>query len=550
MTSAADGENGRDGDIAVIGMAGRFPGAAIIAQFWQNLVQCKESVSVLTDEPGYLPAYGLLAGADEFDAEFFGISADDAVLLDPQQRVLLECAHEALEAAGHGGPDRPVTGVFVGGSSTDHAARVRAGLPTVAESKLRLGTDLDYLSSRIAYQLGLSGPALTVLTACSSSLVAVHTAVQSLLAGDCEVALAGGASVLVDVRPERHDPDDIHSADGHCRPFDAAAGGTVPASGVGLVVLRPLADAHADGDHVHAVIRGTAVNNDGRDKVGFAAPSAVGQAEVVEAAHLVAGVGAGEISYLEAHGTATALGDPLEVAALTQAFRTSTDKVGHCLLGSVMSNIGHTYAAAGVAALLKTVLSVEHAVVPASLHFTAPNPEIDFASSPFVVNARTRQWESEGPRIAGVHATGVGGTNAHAVVAQAPATPAPAPAPDDPHQLLVLSARTATALEAAAARLTWFLAENPDVRLADVAWTLQTGRTHHAERRFVVATSASSAATALRDGTAGVPHPLATTGTRWLSGEPVDFAALHNGPRRRVPLPTYPFERRRYVVPS
>ncbi|TDD61599.1 polyketide synthase [Kribbella antibiotica] len=404
------------GYVAVIGMSGRFPGASSVPEFWQNLLDGREGITRTTDEDsGFLPAYGVLADADEFDADRFGYSADEAAIIDPQQRLLLTCARETLGNAGYGASGRPVTGVFAGGSTTDHAARLRTrGVP---ESLIRLGTDLDYLSSRIAYKLGLSGPALTVLTACSSSLVAVHLAVQSLLAGDCDLALAGGASVQAGPFRTPYDPEGIFSPTGRCRPFDATGDGTVPASAVALVALRPLADAIADGDHVHAVIRGTAMNNDGRAKIGFTAPSVVGQATAARAAQLVAGVTAAEIGYVETHGTATPIGDPIELAALTKAFRETTDRTGFCRVGSVKSNIGHADAAAGITGLIKTVLSVEHGVLPASLHFTEPNPEIDFAASPFVVNTTTTPWP--GHRIAGVNATGIGGTNAHVIVAQA-----------------------------------------------------------------------------------------------------------------------------------
>ncbi|ONI86956.1 hypothetical protein ALI144C_09915 [Actinosynnema sp. ALI-1.44] len=530
--------------MAVTAMTGRFPGASTVAEFWDNLLQGTESITLTgTTESDHVPAYGILPGADEFDAEFFGYSPEEALIIDPQQRLLLECAHEALERAGHGGPERLTTGVFVGGSSTDHAAKVRERLPSMAESKVRLGSDLDYLSSRIAYKLGLSGPAMTVLTACSSSLVAVHLAVQSLLSGDCALAIAGGASVLVDVPRMRYDPDGIFSRHGRCRPFDANGDGTVGASAVGVVVLRPLTEAHADGDHIHAVIRGTAVNNDGRAKIGFTAPSVSGQAAAIRAAHLVAGVDAGEIGYVETHGTATAMGDPIEIAALTRAFRDSTDGVGYCRIGSVKSNIGHADAAAGVVGLIKTVLCVEHAMLPASLHFERPNPEIDFGSSPFVVNTRTQPWAGS-PRIAGVNAIGIGGTNAHAVIAQAP-PPRPTSSAPSP-QLLVLSARTEQALD----RLARLLAEQvADQDLADVAWTLQTGRTHHAVRRYVVAASVAEAVSALRGETHAAPDDLVALGDRWVAGEPVDFTALHAGhQRRRARVPTYPFERRPHTM--
>ena len=493
--------------IAVTGMAGRFPGAASVTQFWQNLCRGIESISVLDDHrdpahPEYVPAYGLLAGADEFDAEFFGYAPNDALILDPQHRLMLECAHEALERAGYGGSDRPVTGVFVGGSGTNYAEHVRAQLdqlPFIDEWQVRQSTAVDFLSSRIAYQLGLTGPAVTVQTACSTSLVAVHVAIQALLAGDCDMAIAGGASVIVSLPRMRYTPGGIVAPDGHCRTFDAASAGTVSASAVGLVVLRPLADALADGDHVHAVIRGSAINNDGRGKVGFTAPSVSGQVAAIRAAHAAAGVHPDEIGYVEAHGTATALGDPIEVAALTRAFGAGTDPRGRCWIGSVKTNIGHADAAAGVVGLIKTVLAVEHGVLPPSLHFERPNPAIDFASSPFEVNTKLRAWGTPGrPRIGATNALGVGGTNAHVVVAQAPA--APEVSVGRSHQLLVLSARTRSGVETAARQLADHLTAHPDEDLADVAWTLQTGRAAHPHRRFVVCADLTEAVAALRDG--------------------------------------------------
>ncbi|MEV8033708.1 type I polyketide synthase [Streptomyces sp. NPDC086182] len=513
-----DEPNAQEDLVAVVGMAGRFPGAQDLESFWENLLAGRETVRVLTDRsdpdhPEYVPAYGVLDGAGDFDPAFFGLSPNDALITDPQQRLLLECAYEAMERAGHGSDDRPVTGVFVGASGNGYAETVRARideLPFVDEWRLRQATAPDFLSTRIAYHLNLTGPALTVQTACSTSLVAVHVAVQALLNGECDMALAGGASVLPHLPRMRYTPGGIVAADGHCRTFDADSSGTVGASAVGLVVLRPLLDALEDGDHVHAVIRGSAVNNDGRQKIGFTAPSVTGQAEVVRAAHLVAGVDAGDIGYVEAHGTATALGDPIEVAALTKAFRESTDRRGYCRIGSVKSNIGHADSAAGVVGLIKTVLAVEHGVIPASLHFQRPNPAIAFVSSPFVVNAQTAPWEASGPRIAGVSALGVGGTNAHVVVEQAPDRQAPRTAAGP--QLLVVSGRTARAADEAAIRLGDHLDARPDTRLADAAWTLRSGRTHHAHRRFVVARDGAGAAAALRaaTGTAGSPADSGT----------------------------------------
>lgn len=556
------------GFVAVTAMAGRFPGASDVETFWDNLCAGRESVSVLPDQlpaaaDGYVPSYGLLTDPELFDADYFDYSAEDALIMDPQHRLLLECAHEALERAGHGGPERLSTGVFVGGSVTDHAAIVRAwgharGVP-LSDTRVQQGNDIDFLATRIAYKLGLTGPAMAVQSACSSSLVAVHVAIGSLLAGDCEMAVAGGASVPATIPTLRHDPDDIFADDGRCRPFDAHGRGAVRASAVGLVVLRPLAEALEDGDHVHAVIRGTAVNNDGRRKMGFHAPSVAGAAGAVRTAQLVAGVDADEIGYVEAHGTGTALGDPVEVAGLTRAFRQSTDRTGYCRIGSVKANVGHADAAAGVVGLIKTVLCVEHGVLPASLNFSEPNPAIDFASSPFVVNDRTVPWESGGrPRIGATNAIAFGGTNAHAVVAEPPA--ALPTTPGRPEQLLVLSARTGPTVERAAHRLADHLDRHPDIDLADVAWTLQTGRAMHPERLFVVAADVTEAVAALRrtepavvdvaDLPNGARAELASIGRRWAAGETVDFAALHaGGRRRRVRLPTYPFERRPYLIP-
>jgi acyl transferase domain-containing protein len=491
--------------IAVIGMAGRFPGAQDVDTFWRELCCGTEAISPLPeladpDQPDFVPAYGVLDGADEFDAEFFGYAPNEALIIDPQQRLFLECAHEALERAGYGAvAGRRSVGVFAGGSTTDYRAVLQEQLhrlPFVDEWQLRLVTGPDFLATRTAYKLGLDGPAVSVQTACSTSLVAVHLAMQALLAGDCRMALAGGAAVHVPHPRISYTEGGIIAPDGHCRAFDAAAQGTVGGSAIGVVVLKPLADALADGDHVHAVLLGSAVNNDGAEKIGFTAPSVAGQARAIRAAHVVAGVDADSITYVEAHGTGTRLGDPIEVAALTRAFRDSTDRRGYCALGSVKTNIGHTDAAAGVTGLIKTVLAAEHGVLPPSLHFRRPNPEIDFGGSPFVVNDALREWRPAGvPRRAGVSALGVGGTNAHVVVEEPPARDEPAPS--RPWQLLVLSARTPTALNALTRRHGGHLRDNPGINLADVAWTLQVGREAHRYRQFVVGANPAEASAVL-----------------------------------------------------
>ncbi len=490
--------------LAVVGLACRFPGAATPEQFWENLAGGVESISLLgsPDANGYQAACGVVENADQFDAAFFGYSPREALLLDPQHRVFLECAWAALEDAGYDPSRFPgAIGVYAGSSETRYARALMAQrhrLGGVSEFQIRIATGMDFLTTRVAYKLGLTGPAVTVQTACSTSLVAIHLAAQALLTGDCDMALAGGVTVHVPTDPGEYTEGGILSLDGHCRTFDAAANGTVGGDGAGVVVLRRLADALADGDTIRAILRGSAVNNDGFDKIGYTAPSIEGQARVIRAAQLIAETEPETISYIEAHGTGTPLGDPIEIAALTQAFRHGTERRGFCRIGSVKTNIGHTDAAAGVAGFIKTVLALQHREFPPSLHFTTPNPQIDLAASPFVVPVRRTPWAATGtPRRAGVSALGIGGTNAHAVLEEAPAMPPSRPG--RPYQLLVLSARTRGALEAASGRLLEHLNRHPGMALADAAWTLQTGRKEHRYRRFVVAEQASDAAAKLSE---------------------------------------------------
>lgn len=401
-----------DGFIAVVGMAGRFPGAADVDEFWANLAAGIDSVTRDAPQviPGgapdggdltYLPSRGRLDGAEWFDADYFGYSAKEAFLIDPQHRVFLECAAAALEDAG-ADPDRfpGAIGVYGGCTETRYAEALSARLaqlPAVTEDDIVLGTAPDFLVSRTAERLGLRGPAVAVQSACATALVAVHTAGRGLLAGDCDMALAGG--VAVHVPPKKitwTGPDGTLAPDGVCRAFDAQGEGTVAGNGVGVVVLKRLADALADGDHIRAVVRGSAVTNDGSGRIGFTAPSVAGQAAAVREAQLTAGTDARTITYVEAHGTATPLGDPIEVTALTQAFRGDTDEQGFCAIGSVKTNIGHADAAAGAAGLVKTVLALGHRQIPPSLHFTEPNPQIDFESSPFRVATELTDWEPDG----------------------------------------------------------------------------------------------------------------------------------------------------------
>ncbi|WP_118135835.1 beta-ketoacyl synthase N-terminal-like domain-containing protein [Oceanicella sp. SM1341] len=497
-------------EIAVIGLAGRFPGAPDTERFWENLAGGVESIRTLTEAecagapaaergaPDFTPRGAPLEGSDAFDAAFFGLSPAEALLLDPQQRIFLECAWSALEAAGYAGAgDGAATGVFAASGMNSHLLALQAsGAADASPYELFVANDKDFLATRTAFKLDLRGPAVTVQTACSSSLVAVHMAAQSLLAGECDMALAG-AVALSRQHGYRAREGGILSPDGQCRAFDAGASGTVPGNGVGVVVLKRLEDALAAGDPVEAVLLGSAVNNDGALKASFTAPQVDAQAAVIAAAQEAAGVSPDSITYVEAHGTGTALGDPIEIAALTAAFRRGSARRGYCALGSVKSNIGHLDTAAGMAGLIKTVLALRHRRLPPSLHFEAPNPQIDFAASPFFVNAEARDWpEGDTPRRAGVSSFGIGGTNAHLVLEEAPARAAAA-APEGP-ELLLVSAREPEALAEGAEALAQALEAPGAPALNEVAHTLRAGRRAFAHRRFAVAADARTAAEALR----------------------------------------------------
>jgi acyl transferase domain-containing protein/thioesterase domain-containing protein len=505
MSDETDRASGHS-HIAVVGMAGRFPGARNVSEFWANLRDGVESVKFFTDEellaagetreslcdPAYVKACPVLDDIDQYDAGFFGHSPRDAAIMDPQHRFFLETAWEALESAGYVGETYPGSvGVFatcgMNSYMMHHLVTNREVMETIGEWLVRhTGNDMNFLATRVSYELNLAGPSMNVQTACSSALVAIHVAAQSLLSGECDLALAGGSAMsLPQDRGYIYTEGEILSPDGHCRAFDARARGTLFGSGTGCVVLKRLVDALADGDEVLAVLLGSAVNNDGSAKVGYLAPSVEGQAKVVAEALAIAGVGPETISYVEAHGTGTRIGDPIEVTALTQAYRAATSKVGYCAIGSTKPNIGHLGEAAGVAGFIKTVLALTHAELPPSLNYETPNPEIDLASTPFYVNTRRCAWRTAGgPRRAGVTALGAGGTNVHAILEEAP--PAEPSGPSRPSALLVLSARTRTALESATTNLARHLRENPQQKLADVAYTLQLGRKPFAHRRTLV----------------------------------------------------------------
>lgn len=483
-----------DGKIAVIGMAGRFPGARDLRQFWRNLCDGIESVSGFTaDEllaeganadlirdPRFVAARAVLEDADQFDAGFFRYSRGEAELMDPQHRVFLEVACEALEDAGCvPGELEGSVAVFAGtGFNTYLINNIGVGASLDASDNYSrvVASDKDFVATRVAYKLNLRGAAITVQTACSTSLVAIHMACQALLTYQSDAALAGGVSIAV---PQKsgylHQAGMILSPDGHCRAFDARASGTVFGSGAGVVVLKRLEDAIRSGDRIHGVVLGSAVNNDGAAKVGFTAPSVDGQAQCIALAQAMAGVGAESITCVEAHGTATALGDPMEVAALTQAFRQTTGARGFCALGSVKTNIGHTDVAAGVAGFIKAVLSVREGLIPPSLHYERPNPEIDFDASPFFVNRTLRRWDSP-IRRAGISSFGLGGTNAHAIVEEPPVRER-LPAPNGGPFLLPLSAHSVDALADLAGRYVEFLRRSGD-SAADICFTAARGRIH------------------------------------------------------------------------
>jgi acyl transferase domain-containing protein/acyl carrier protein len=513
-----------NGGIAIIGMACRFPGARTPEAFWDNLAGGVESIEHFSREDlreagvfeetlrsdAYVPACGALEDVTAFDASFFGLSPREATAMDPQQRLFLETAWQAMERAGYDPlrTDAPI-GLYAGVGWNHYLLRhLAAAGPSDFGDLLqhRIRNDKDFLTTTTSYKLDLQGPSLAVQTACSTSLVATHLACQSLRDYECDAALVGGVNVNVPSRHGYSSRDSVFSPDGHCRAFDADANGTVPGSGVGIVVLKRLRDALDDGDQVHAVIRGTAVNNDGNLKAGYTAPSVEGQAEVIATAQALAEFDPSTVTYVEAHGTGTPMGDPIEVEALTQAFRMGTDRTQFCGLGSVKTNVGHLDAAAGVASLIKTALALEHEQIPPSLHFRRPNPRIDFANSPFYVADTLTPWETNGhPRRAGVSAFGVGGTNAHVAVEEAPERAASRPS--RPRQLLVVSAPSKAALETQTDNLADHLddqvdhetAADPDVPLGDVSYTLWTGRRRFSHRRAVVADDRAGAIEALRD---------------------------------------------------
>jgi len=523
--------------IAIIGLSGRFPDAPNLRAFWRNLEQGVESLIPYSDEealaagvpaemlknPNFVKKGTPFENADLFDADFFGYNPNEAEIIDPQQRIFLECAWEALEDAGYAGEQGPdVVGVYAGSTTSSYIYNLLRN-PAVFEAsggyQVMIGNDKDYLATRVSYKLNLQGPSLTIQTACSTSLVAVQTACAGILSGHCTIALAGGVSVGFPQRAGYLFTEGmIFSPDGHCRPFDVQGRGIRAGAGAGIVVLKRLEEALRDGDCIRAVIRGSASNNDGGVKMGYTTPSIAGQARAIAEALRLSQVDPDSLSYIEAHGTGTPVGDPIEIAALTRVFRASTDRKQFCAVGSVKGNIGHLDAAAGVAGLIKTVLALEYKRIPPSLNFRQPNPEIDFENSPFFVNALLTDWESMGqPRRAGISSFGIGGSNAHVVMEEAPARGETKT--KWPSQILVLSAKSATALEATVANVAEHLAAHPSVLLADICYTAQVGRKRFPHRLMLICHDREDAVRAL----AGSERRRLVTGFEEAISRPVVF---------------------------
>ena len=505
-------------EIAIVGLSGRFPGARDTNEYWSNLHNGVESIRFysrdeliavgvdpdLVDDPDYVPANGAIADPSQFDADFFGFSPRDAAIMDPQHRLFLECTWEALENAGYN-PDKyeGSIGVFAGSGMTSYMMYNLVTNPrlmdSVGEFLLRhTGNDKDFLTTRVSYNFNLTGPSVNVQTACSTSLVAIHIAAQNLLNGECDLALAGGVTIMLQQdRGYLYEQGEILSPDGHCRPFDADSQGTVFGSGCGVVVLKRLQDAIDDRDTIHAIVRGSAINNDGALKVSYLAPSVDGQAKVIAEALAIAELDPSDISYIEAHGTGTPVGDPIEVTALKEVFGSGPEK--HCAIGSAKSNIGHLDTAAGIAGLIKVVGALKNEAIPPTLHFESPNPKLGIEDSPFYVADKLVDWKKgDTPRRAGISSLGVGGTNAHIILEEAPVRSHVGST--RPFYLLPLSAKTESALDASARQLSNYLKEHPDVDLADVAYTLSVGREEFSKRRILAAATTAECAAVLAEG--------------------------------------------------
>ncbi len=573
--------------IAIIGMAGRFPGAENLKQFWENITSGKESITFFSEQellaegisrsemedPAYVKAKGLIKDIDKFDARFFNILPKDAVVMDPQHRILLETVWTALEDAGYYNEEAAGRiAVFTGCGFNTYYPRVICANPEftaeTGDFNAALGNGNDYLSTFISYKLDLTGPSITVQTACSTSLVAVSLACNSLLEYQSDLAIAGGASAFFPIKSGYHYQKELmFSADGHCRALDANSTGTLFSMGVGIVILKRLVDAIKDKNHIYAVIRGAAVNNDGAHKVGYTAPAQSGQAQVIEEAQTLAQIDPSTIQYIEAHATGTPIGDPIEIAALTEAFRHKTDNKQFCALGTLKSNIGHLDAAAGIAGLIKAVLVLNNKKIPPAANFQQPNPMIHFEETPFYVPTTLQDWDTgDKPRRAAVSSFGVGGTNAHIVLEEAIASEMlleeekPSEVLQNalkPYYLITLSARTETALQQRKQDLLHWMENIPkEITLEDISFTLNVGRKHFEKRFAVVVSSIQDLHERLTTSqpnkiTTETDKNLQTLAERYIQGDnTINWQELHqNETQRRISLPTYPFERVRYWVP-
>lgn len=565
-----------DNAIAIIGMACKLPVGDTPQAFWQALAEGIEAVRFYGDDelrakgvpaerladPHFVKAAVELPGRQCFDAAFFGISPREASLTDPQQRLLLELAYHALEHGGYA-PDQgaPETGVFVGADASSYFVNNILANPqaTAGVDQVQLLYTNSSHATQIAYRLDLRGPCLDINTACSTSLVAVHQACRSLLLYECDMALAGGASVqAAEPTGYQYRPDSILSPDGHCRAFDESAAGTVPGQGAALVLLKRYEDALRDGDTVHALIRGSAINNDGANKVGYTAPSVDGQAAVLRRALAVADLRPDQIGYVECHGTGTSLGDPIELTALAEVYGGPASE-GPCYLGSLKTNFGHLNSAAGVAGLMKAVLALQHAQLPPSLNYARLTAKAGIDLGRLAVNDRLRDWAPGAePARAAVSSFGIGGTNAHVVLeAHVPAATMAEPVLP---ALLTLSAKTPAALAQKRRDLAAFLVAHPHADLGDVCHTANVGRSRYVHRHALVVTSRQQCIDTLLDlgapattpaspsGQDGIEARLAAAAQRWLQGAELDWATLYESPRRRIPIPTYPFEPVRHWI--
>lgn len=577
--------------IAIIGMSGRFPAANNIDEFWNNICNAEEAISFFTEQEmfaegidanltrnsNYVPAGGVLEDADKFDADFFGFTPNEARLLNPQHRVFLECVWAAMENAGYPPASYPgIVGVYAGSSSNfylrQHLQANEKIVQSAGDFQLVILNSKDQLTTRVSHALNLTGPSINIQTACSTSLVAVHLACQSLLSGECNLALAGAVSIQSSQKTGYLFREGMTlSPDGHCRAFDANAKGTIGGNGTGVVVLKRYSDAIADGDRIDAIIRSTAINNDGNLKIGYTAPSIQRQADVIAEAIEMANLTADCISYVETHGTGTLLGDPIEIAGLKQAFAHSSNETQFCAIGSVKSNIGHLDVAAGIAGLIKTVLCLKHKVLPASINFDNPNPNIDFKNSPFYVNQQTCAWSTlKLPRRAGVSSFGIGGTNAHIILEEAPNISITKS--KQQNHLLCISAKTSTELDRQQQQLIEFLDKNKNCNLRDIACTLALGREHFPHRRaliyeanedqsikllatveeFVDKNSANEYSNSFLSHDQNeqlTSKILESLGHSWCLGHKINFKKLFSIEKyQRLALPTYPFRRDRHWV--